>query len=106
MEENQHHMARSGMSGGIFILALIAVSLLLSAASALAHDSRPAYLELVETDVAVFELSWKRPLYGGRDPAMELALPSACRDVVPAVCLEDDPSGELQCLISRTNFKR
>ena len=68
-----------------FIRALIAASLLLSAASALAHDSRPAYLELVETDAAVFELRWKRPLYGGRDPAMELALPRACRDVVPPV---------------------
>ena len=33
-----------------FIPALIAASLLLSAASALAHDSRPAYLELVETE--------------------------------------------------------
>jgi hydrogenase/urease accessory protein HupE len=73
------------MRGGIFMGALIAASLLLSAASALAHDSRPAYLELVETDGAVFELSWKRPLFGGRDPAMELALPTACRDVVPPV---------------------
>jgi hydrogenase/urease accessory protein HupE len=62
---------------------LIGASLLLSGASALAHDARPAYLELVETDGAVFELSWKRPLFGGRGPAMELALPPACRDVVP-----------------------
>jgi hypothetical protein len=37
---------------------LLAASLLLSAASALAHDSRPAYLELVATDAAVFELSY------------------------------------------------
>jgi hypothetical protein len=33
---------------------LMAASLLLSATSALAHDSRPAYLELVETDTHVY----------------------------------------------------
>ena len=65
--------------------ALLAVGLLLSAASALAHDSRPAYLGLVATDATVFELSWKRPLFGGRPPAMEMTLPTACRDVVPPV---------------------
>jgi hydrogenase/urease accessory protein HupE len=62
--------------------ALIAAGVLLSAASAPAHDARPAYLELVAQD-AVFELSWKRPVLGGRAPTMELALPPACRDVVP-----------------------
>jgi hypothetical protein len=36
----------------------IAASVLLSTASALAHDARPAYLELVETDAAVFEQSF------------------------------------------------
>jgi hypothetical protein len=41
------------------LAALIAASLLLSATPALAHDSRPAYLELVETDATVFELRWK-----------------------------------------------
>jgi hydrogenase/urease accessory protein HupE len=65
--------------------ALIVASLLLSAASALAHDARPAYLELVATDAAGFELSWKRPLFGGRPPAMAMALPGACRDLVPPV---------------------
>jgi len=66
--------------------ALIAVSLLLSPASVLAHDARPAYLELVATtDATVFELTWKRPLFGGRPPSMELALPTGCRDVVPPV---------------------
>jgi hydrogenase/urease accessory protein HupE len=64
--------------------ALIAAGVLLSAASAPAHDARPAYLELVAQD-AVFELSWKRPVLGGRAPTMELALPPACRDVVPPV---------------------
>jgi hydrogenase/urease accessory protein HupE len=73
------------MSGGIFKRALIAASLLLSAASALAHDARPAYLELVATDATVFELRWKRPVLGGRSPTMEMALPAACRDVVPPV---------------------
>ena len=78
-------MEHRGMRVGILMRALITASLLLSAASALAHDARPSYLELVETDPAVFELSWKRPLFGGRGPAMGLALPPACRDVVPPV---------------------
>ena len=49
----------NGMRGGIFVRALIVATLLLSSALALAHDARPAYLELVETDAAVFELSWR-----------------------------------------------
>jgi hydrogenase/urease accessory protein HupE len=57
----------------------------LSAASALAHDSRPAYLELVATEAGAFELIWKRPLIGGRGATMEMVLPPACRDVVPPV---------------------
>jgi hydrogenase/urease accessory protein HupE len=65
--------------------ALIAAAVLLTASPALAHDARPAYLELVATDASGFELSWKRPLFGGRPPAMEMALPAACRDVVPPV---------------------
>ncbi len=64
---------------------LIVASLLLSATSALAHDSRPAYLELVETDGGTFELIWKLPLIGGRVPTIELSLPPDCRDVVPRV---------------------
>ena len=63
----------------------IAASLLLSTASALAHDARPAYLELVETDAAVFELRWKRPVLAGRAPTMEVALPATCRNIVPPV---------------------
>jgi hydrogenase/urease accessory protein HupE len=65
--------------------ALTAAAVLLTASPALAHDARPAYLELVATDASGFELSWKRPLFGGRPPAMEMALPAACRDVVPPV---------------------
>lgn len=64
---------------------LIAAAVLLTASPALAHDARPAYLELVATDASGFELSWKRPLFGGRPPAMEMTLPAACRDVVPPV---------------------
>ena len=56
----------AGVRVGIFMHTLLAASLLLSAASALAHDSRPAYLELVATDAAIFELKWKRPLFGVR----------------------------------------
>ena len=63
----------------------IAASLLLSTVSALAHDARPAYLELVETDAAVFELRWKRPVLAGRAPTMEVALPATCRNIVPAL---------------------
>ena len=65
--------------------ALIAAAVLLTASPVLAHDARPAYLELVATDTSGFELSWKRPLFGGRPPAMAMALPTACRDVVPPV---------------------
>jgi hydrogenase/urease accessory protein HupE len=67
------------------LASLITAALLLSGASALAHDARPAYLELLAKDGAVFELSWKRPLFGGRAPAMEMALPPACRDVLPRI---------------------
>jgi hypothetical protein len=45
----------AGVRVGVVMHTLLAASLLLSAASALAHDSRPAYLELVATDAAVFD---------------------------------------------------
>jgi hydrogenase/urease accessory protein HupE len=67
------------------LASLIVATLLLSSAPALAHDARPAYLELVATDAAIFELRWKRPVLEGRAPTMELALPAGCRDVVPPV---------------------
>lgn len=69
----------------LLLAPLIAAALLLSGVSALAHDARPAYLEVLAKDGGDFDLRWKRPLFGGRPPVMELALPAACRDVVPPV---------------------
>ena len=46
------------MRRGIFVRGLIAASLLLSAVSALAHDARPAYLELVAAPVG----KWHGPI--------------------------------------------
>jgi len=43
-----------------------------------AHEVRPAFLELVEEEQAVFLVSWKQPVADGRRLALEPVLPSDC----------------------------
>jgi hydrogenase/urease accessory protein HupE len=55
--------------------------LLLWIGSAFAHESRPAYLELVETSPALFDVTWRRPALADRVLSLHPDLP--CDAVSP-----------------------
>lgn len=48
-----------------------------------AHESRPAYLELVETKPAVFDVLWRRPARGNMVLSMQPVFPGHCKQVGP-----------------------
>ena len=67
---------------------LISVSLLLSVGSllsapALAHELRPAYLELTELENGRVQILWKQPLYGAIATRLRLTLPPAWKETEP-----------------------
>jgi len=53
------------------------------AGPAMAHDVRPAYLELIETGAGRIEVLWKEPLLGDSGLGIAPVLPGSCRDVEP-----------------------
>lgn len=57
----------------VFLLCIIWMSF-----GAQAHEVRPAYLELVETEAEVFDVNWKQPVADGRRLALEPELPAVC----------------------------
>ncbi|MEO9968652.1 MAG: HupE/UreJ family protein [Hyphomonadaceae bacterium] len=46
--------------------------------TASAHEIRPAYLQLVETNEDQFEVAWKQPITDGRRLVVDPVLPSGC----------------------------
>jgi hydrogenase/urease accessory protein HupE len=60
----------------VFVLTLLA-----AAAPALAHEVRPAYLELTQTDAETFEVLWKVPARGDLRLGLYVRLPAACEVV-------------------------
>jgi hydrogenase/urease accessory protein HupE len=63
--------------GGVFALC----SLLLASAS-LAHESRPAYLEVTETTAGRYDVLWRTPLLAGQRLPVALVLPEDVRNVI------------------------
>lgn len=57
--------------------------LILAPGIAWAHESRPGYLELIETDNGRYTLTWKIPRRGDLILPLEPVLPEACHDTVP-----------------------
>ena len=55
----------------------------LCAAAALAHESRPAYLEINETAPGRYDLLWRTPLLSGMPLPVVLQLPEAARELTP-----------------------
>ena len=45
---------------------LYLLGLFLIPANGLAHESRPAYLEINETEAGIYDIVWKRPMWGDR----------------------------------------
>jgi hydrogenase/urease accessory protein HupE len=55
---------------------------------ALAHEARPAYLELKETGPGEYSVLWRTPVLAGRQLPVVLALPEGVRNVRPPDVLE------------------
>src|SRR5262245_33963117 len=59
------------------------VALLLWTAPTVAHDSRPAYLQVKETQPGQYDVLWKRPQRGDFTLALSVLWPETCRDAAP-----------------------
>src|SRR5262252_175035 len=62
---------------GLLALGLV----LLVGATALAHEARPAYLEIAETVPGRYEVLWRTPLLSGMRLPVRLEFPDAVRNV-------------------------
>jgi hydrogenase/urease accessory protein HupE len=62
-------------------LLTLGIALLVCATSAVAHESRPAYLEIRETSPERYELIWRTPLLSGMRLPLVLRLPDDARNI-------------------------
>jgi hydrogenase/urease accessory protein HupE len=65
-------------------LPLVLVALLLWTVPGSAHESRPAYLQVVETQSGRYDVLWKRPQQGDLTLGLRVMWPAECRDVAPS----------------------
>jgi hydrogenase/urease accessory protein HupE len=63
---------------------LVLAAWLLGALPAVAHESRPALLQLTETQPGRYEVLWKRPQRGDLTLGLQAAWPADCGDLAPA----------------------
>ena len=68
---------RSSLAALRAVLSCLVV-LLAFARPAFAHEVRPAYLEIVETAPAEFDVTWKQPVLDGRRLKLDPVFPEAC----------------------------
>ncbi len=66
------------------ILPLMTMALLFCAYTSFAHESRPSYLEITETQAGQYDVLWKRPMRGDRVLGLHPRFPSHCRQITPA----------------------
>ena len=60
-----------------------------------AHESRPAYLEITETQAGQYDVLWKRPMRGDRVLSLHPQFPSHCRQITPAATY-NSPGAKLE----------
>jgi hydrogenase/urease accessory protein HupE len=75
-------------SAALRLLLGAAIGVLASAASASAHESRPAYLQLDETTPGHYQLLWRTPLLAGIALPVVLDLPEGMRNLTEPVVQE------------------
>lgn len=61
---------------------LVLLGLLLSAASAIAHESRPVYVEITEHEDRVFQVMWKVPVTVSAYASPKVVMPGSCEAMV------------------------
>lgn len=62
---------------------LLAACLILLPALCLAHESRPAYLEITERVPRHYDVLWRRPAIGGQALVLTPQFPAECREAAP-----------------------
>ncbi len=62
---------------------------LFAASPAPAHETRPAYLEIKQTDTDMFDLLWKTPKRGNAIMKLNVILPDTCNDTRPPLIAAD-----------------
>jgi hypothetical protein len=63
------------------IFAVFALGSLLTARAALAHEARPAYLEIKETGAGQYDILWRTPVLSGMRLPVGLEMPDGVRNV-------------------------
>lgn len=72
-------------------IGLVSIIIAMAAApSASTHESRPAYLELVETEANQFNVFWKVPAIGTARLKISLQFPKTCNDLTPRIEIATD----------------
>ena len=56
-----------------------------------AHEVRPGYLELRESESGVFSTTWKVPARGDYRLAIQPSYPQFCRQIFELIGSDDDP---------------
>jgi hydrogenase/urease accessory protein HupE len=76
-------------------------ALLFAGSHAQAHEVRPGYLELRETDSGVFSTTWKVPARGDYRLAIEPSFPESCRPIGEPMTVQADNAfierGRIRC---------
>ncbi len=79
--------------GLIYLVPILIGSLL---EPVLAHEVRPAYLEIRETSPDLFAVLWKTPARGEASIRLDVVLPTGCADRVPPVSFGDGAANVLR----------
>ena len=66
------------------VLTLMTMAVLFYALPSFAHESRPAYLEITETQADQYDVLWKRPMRGDRVLSLHPRFPPFCSSLTPA----------------------
>jgi hydrogenase/urease accessory protein HupE len=64
------------------VFCLLAVTIIMAAVAS-AHEVRPAYLQITETQAGRYAVLWKVPQVGDRVLGLHLQWPASCRDTAP-----------------------
>ncbi len=84
--ESIHHREGTLMVRWLSLIYLL--GLFLVPGNGFAHESRPAYLEITETQAGQYDVLWKRPMRGDRVLGLHPQFPSHCRQRVQGRLLD------------------
>lgn len=72
-----------------WVLVTVGAIFCLIATPAIAHEVRPAYLEIRETGPEQYSILWKTPARGDARIRLAVELPESCRETIPVITMND-----------------